>query len=278
MFNYFFGTKPSPSQYMKPYRNFARFTYRSDFEPIPGTRITSDSGWGCCYRCCQGFLCNYIIRINENDSEIMKKCFGNKKIFELFMDLLSSEFSIQNLAYENKKLFNLQPGKWGKPSQIAHAISEIMKRNGLSSYVSLNCIIEPKVIKSKSYPILLMISLMCGLNSLDPSFGPFLKYVFSLKENLGIVSGYYGSAYYIVDINESDEVLYYDPHTVNKAVKSEKQFDSFFEPQLHRMKLSKLNPSTLICFECIDEESTNLLIKNLTEFPNSPISYLNILY
>ncbi|KAH0790302.1 Clan CA, family C54, ATG4-like cysteine peptidase [Histomonas meleagridis] len=189
------------------------------------------------------------------------------------MDTLKAQFSIHNLSLENKNIFGIHPGTWGKPSQIANAISSIMTRHNLSSYVALDCNIEPEALSKKTYPLLLMIPTMCGLDTLDPLLFPFLKHIFTIKENLGIVSGYCGSAYYVVDIKDSEEVFYFDPHVVQKAVTKSEQFESFFSQPIQKMEMSQLNPSILLCFECPNEERTKNIIKELTEFPKSPLMY-----
>lgn len=239
-----------------------RFTYRSGFEPIPRTQITTDSGWGCCYRCCQGFLARFLLQVDE----------GNLCHFQ---DRLESIFSIQNLVLRTSKN-GVKPGEWAKPSQIATSVVEIFKSMGLCSYVCLDCTIS-RADLPQSFPMLLMISLRCGLDKLDTDFCPFIHKMLQLPESLGIVSGYLGSAYYVVGADESHKIFYYDPHTVGNAVIYTQQHKEFFEPPIQSMQIEQLNPSMLFCFACFDSNSLENVLKELQEIEHSPIQVCDII-
>ena len=268
---------PSNNDQKNEYSEIPRFTYRSEFTPIPNTSITCDSGWGCCYRCCQGIAARYIKIIHEKDPKIFEKAFnGVESYLSLFEDTLDAPFSIQNLVMETEKL-GVSPGEWAKPSQVAVSLSNIFNKYTLHNYVSLNCLIEPSKLQQAQYPMILMISLMCGLQEFDQAYFPFMKYLFTLPETIGIVSGFSGSAYYVVNINDSEVVSYFDPHVIQLAAKSSESNETFFNQKLMTMALSQLNPSILICFICLDKQSTDTLVKNICEFPNSPISLSEII-
>lgn len=252
------------------FRVRSRFIYRERFEPIPGTQITSDAGWGCCYRCCQGFLCEYVMRLCNRDLEVALRCFGGKKPFELFMDALSSEFSIQNIVCETQRLYGLRPGEWARPTQAAHAVAGLMRARGLSAHVAMNSVIDEAALDAQGYPLLLMVPLMCGMRSLEEEYMPFVLHALSQRASLGIVSGRAGAAHYIVG-SDGDNVLYFDPHKVGAAVTTVEQCASYFDPPLHAMRLSRMNPSMLLCFECVSAEATRSLVSALTDFPRSPV-------
>ncbi|OHT01447.1 Clan CA, family C54, ATG4-like cysteine peptidase [Tritrichomonas foetus] len=269
----FWGT--SKEDHTDEYKERPRFTYRSDFAAIPNTNIISDIGWGCCYRCTQGIIAQYLKIIDEINHSLILTRFSNIKnddIISLFEDTLEAPFSIQNLVSETSKL-GVAPGEWAKPSQIAIAFSNILDNFNLHNYTTLNCLIEPSKIQDDSkYPMILMVSLMCGLQQLDELHFPFLKYVFSLPETIGIVSGYSGSAYYVVKIDDSENVFYFDPHVVQPAVATPDLYETFYNQKIMMMSLSQMNPSILLCFVCRDRESTEKLVTNLSEFPGSPVS------
>lgn len=234
-----------------------RFTYRSGFEPIPHTAISTDSGWGCCYRCCQGFLARFLISVSNSN-------------LSLFEDRLGATLSIQNLVLGTSKI-GVKPGEWAKPSQIATSVVEMLNTIGFASYVCLDCTVARSSLP-KSFPMLLMISLRCGLDSLDPDFYHFIYKMLQLPESLGIVSGYLGSAYYVVGMDEpTQRVFYYDPHTVSEAVCCADHHKSFFEPPLQEMQIEQMNPSMLFAFSCGDSGSLDNVLDALTTVKDSPI-------
>ena len=104
-----------------------------------------------------------------------------------------------------------------------------------------------------------MIPLKCGLTNFDRSQFSFIKHIFSLQNTLGIVSGYSGSAYYVVKINDSEEVV------------SPESFDTFYNQKVMKMSLTQLNPSILMCFACFDKDSALKLMENIVTFPDTPI-------
>lgn len=256
------------------FKDRPRFTYRSDFSPILETSIISDCGWGCCYRCAQGIISKYMMLLHSINPTLIATNFNQiENTLSLFLDTDEAPFSIQNLVKETSQI-GVSIGQWAKPSQVAQAFGNIFGKYNIPFYFSCDCIIEPSKLQQGKYPMILMVSLMCSLASqFDESFFPFMKYIFSLKEIIGIVSGYSGSAYYIVKINDSEEVFYFDPHVCQPAAVSSDSFDTFFNQKVMKMPLSQLNPSILMAFICTDYKNACELVKSLVEFPNSPISF-----
>lgn len=273
MFNYIKGLwkHTDDDSNVEEFKNRPRFTYRSDFAPILGTSIISDVGWGCCYRCCQGIVAQYIKLYQAISPELFQKKFGIIENFlSLFFDTEKSVFSIHSLVSATKEI-GVAPGEWAKPSQVAQAFCKIFDRYSLSYYYLVDSIFEPSKIENIEYPIIIMIPLKCGLQTFDKSLAPFIKHVFSLQSIIGMVSGYSGSAYYVVKISESDEVFYFDPHVVQPAALSDESHDTFYNQKVMKMSLSQLNPSILMCFACFDKESAFKLMENLVTFQDTPI-------
>lgn len=282
LFQNFFCYKYKMLNYIKSFWNHSddnaeefqskpRFTYRSDFAPILDTTITSDVGWGCCYRCTQGIIAQYLKLFQAINPEIFTKKFGQvEDILSLFFDTKEAIFSIHNLVKAAKEI-GVTPGDWAKPSQVAQAFTKIFDQYHVSYYYVLDSIFEPSKIDHAEYPIIIMIPLKCGLTSFDRSHFPFMKNIFHLQNTLGIISGYSGSAYYVVKINDTEEVFYFDPHVVQPAATSNESFETFYNQKVMKMSLTQLNPSILMCFACFDKDSAYKLMENIVTFPDTPI-------
>ncbi len=50
------GVPPHVVAFLKHYNSIVWMTYRTNFEPIPGTVLTTDCGWGCMIRSGQMLL------------------------------------------------------------------------------------------------------------------------------------------------------------------------------------------------------------------------------
>ena len=247
--------------------NIPRFTYRRNFTPIPKTRITNDSGWGCCYRCSQGILGLYLRRLYK-----IKPEFSAHEYLSSFLDIPDAMFSIHSLVSETQKL-GVQPGNWAKPSQLSAAIVNILQKHNLSGINALNSTIEPELLEKVSYPCLILIPLLCGLSKFDESLFSFVYTCLQLPQSLGIVSGYFGSAYFLVGCSSSGTIAYFDPHVLQEAATTSNDFSTFFNQPIHQMKVSELNPSMLFGFFASTYEEATNIAKTLSEVQNSPILF-----
>lgn len=298
MKNFFRTLFSSAHELTDSYQHVPRMTYRSGFDPIPNvsTKITSDSGWGCCYRCCQSMVANYfrVVKkyINIEDYVRNTNFPSTNSFLSFFEDRVDAPLSIQNLVKETIKL-GVPPKQWAKPSNLASAFKNIFDENQLNCIISLNCPIAPSEVNSlPQSPILILVSLVCGFKSFDiERFGPFLKTLLTYEESIGLVSGRNDSARYVVNLvstkkdknsgshdpeNENIydyEALYFDPHIVQPAAKSDSDHGTFFNQNLMAMNFKKINPSILLGFACKDPQSADALLKKLSLLPNSPILY-----
>lgn len=256
----------------KRFQGLPRFTYRGGFDPFPDTTLKTDAGWGCCYRASQGVLARYTLLLHEKHRDLYNHIFGTKRSpLALFADVPKMPFSIHQLVRAAK----VTPGEWAKPSQVAIAINTIFNNLHLGCYASLQSGIELEVLEDLNYPALLLISLRCGLDNFEEKYLEFIRYILDRPESLGIVSGYSGSAYYIVGA-DNDHAFYYDPHTCQDAVKSTKEFGTYSHPPLLSMNLSQLNPSILICFALETKEDAICFSTEISSFTNSPVIFSNV--
>ncbi|OHT06355.1 Clan CA, family C54, ATG4-like cysteine peptidase [Tritrichomonas foetus] len=275
MSNFFRILFTKPDQLTEPYRKIPRFTYRTNFEEIPNTKISSDSGWGCCYRCCQSIAGNYLrILMSLDPKSILEndKLPKEENILLFFKDCLSAPFSLQNLVQETIQ-FNDKPGTWAQPSHVASAMKNLFQKHSLSCEVNLNVPVDFNLIDNLRFPCLYMFSLRLGLDKFEyKDYSEFLKAVFTFDETIGLISGRSGSAFYIVKIDDNGDVFYFDPHVTQSAMVESGHVLTLFNQQIMKMKMKNLNQSILLCFACKNNEETKTMFLKLSKLPNSPIA------
>ncbi|XP_062576752.1 uncharacterized protein LOC134238646 [Saccostrea cucullata] len=145
---------PNLERFKQDFSSLLWFTYRQDFHPIPGTKLTSDCGWGCMLRSGQmmlakAFIIHYLGRDwNVFSDQTREQETYRKQIIRWFGDYLCDEspFSMHRLVEVGKTL-GKQPGEWFGPASVAHILKETMIKgqrtqtvlNDLCIYVSQDC-------------------------------------------------------------------------------------------------------------------------------------------
>lgn len=107
-------------------------------------------------------------------------------------------------------------------------------------------------------PLLLVIPLRMGINSINPVYIQALKECFKMPQSCGVLGGKPNLAYYFIGF-VGDELIYLDPHNTQPAVDSESGTlvdDQSYHCQRspHRMKITSLDPSVALGFFCKSEE------------------------
>ncbi|KAM9451564.1 cysteine protease ATG4A isoform 2-T2 [Clarias gariepinus] len=107
-------------------------------------------------------------------------------------------------------------------------------------------------------PLLLLIPLRMGINSINPIYIQTLKECFKMPQSCGVLGGKPNLAFYFIGFI-NDELIYLDPHTTQSAVDSETDLmvdDQSYHCQRnpHRMKITSLDPSVALGFFCKSEE------------------------
>ena len=116
------------------------FTYRKNMPEIE-TGITSDFGWGCLLRCLQMIL---IASLNE--------LFPEKNHIQLFLDKPEALFSIHQLCYFKKALYDISVTDWIGPfaaSYIAHRINETSDTIDYNIIVAEESVIQRNLVLDK---------------------------------------------------------------------------------------------------------------------------------
>ncbi|XP_016347652.1 cysteine protease ATG4A isoform X1 [Sinocyclocheilus anshuiensis] len=107
-------------------------------------------------------------------------------------------------------------------------------------------------------PLLLVIPLRMGINSINPVYIQAFKECFKMPQSCGVLGGKPNLAYYFIGFID-DELIYLDPHTTQQAVDTESGSavdDQSYHCQRtpHRMKITSLDPSVALGFFCKSEE------------------------
>ncbi|XP_073790768.1 cysteine protease ATG4A isoform X1 [Danio rerio] len=165
----------------------------------------------------------------------------------------------------------MDPTQWRKYSSKKLALFDDW--NSLSVYVSMDntvviedikklCVRADLQLQSQQpldwRPLLLVIPLRMGINSINPVYIQALKECFKMPQSCGVLGGKPNLAYYFIGFID-DELIYLDPHTTQQAVDTESGSavdDQSFHCQRtpHRMKITSLDPSVALGFFCKSEE------------------------
>uniref|UniRef100_A0A8C1C096 Cysteine protease n=1 Tax=Cyprinus carpio carpio TaxID=630221 RepID=A0A8C1C096_CYPCA len=99
-------------------------------------------------------------------------------------------------------------------------------------------------------PLLLVIPLRMGINSINPVYIQAFKECFKMPQSCGVLGGKPNLAYYFIGFID-DELIYLDPHTTQQAVDTESGSavdDQSYHCQRtpHRMKITSLDPSVAL--------------------------------
>lgn len=266
-------------QSMTFFNQIPRFCYRQNFDPILDSKYKSDRGWGCCLRSTQGMIAQYILHLYSQFSAIYKKTFSRflktemASPLSLFFDSQEAPFSIHNIISSAKD--QIIPGVWAKPSIAAESINNIFNSLSLSCIIFKNFQISSKLEKI-TYPCLLLLPCLFGLNKFDMTFLPLLEALICMEGSLGFISGKGNSAYYIVGFEENS-FIYFDPHYTKPAFLKEGEDDikSLYSIKPKKIRMDKINPSILIGLMVrSDNELENLQII-MTGVNYSPFSILD---
>jgi cysteine protease ATG4 len=116
-------------------------------------------------------------------------------------------------------------------------------------------------------PIVIIAPIRLGLDTLNPVYVEPLQKVFEIPQTLGIMGGKPKSSLYFVGYQD-DEVLYLDPHTVQKSLPKgvTPNYKTYHCPQPRKMKILEVDPSMALGFLCQDRKDFEEFCKHAKDF------------
>lgn len=274
-------------EFQQTFQGITWFTYREAIEkPLVGTQITSDAGWGCMLRTGQMILCQAIKRHLIGGSfkigDVKNVDTRNKyfDILRMFLDNLTdhsassskspatpplSPFGIHSICQEGKRNLNLTPGQWYGPQMISVVLRNLCDKYKPVPNFSMHVCLDGNVffdeIEAKfedaSSAVFVLVPIRLGIDEIQPKYLEQVKYIFSIRQNVGIAGGKDHMALYFVGDEDTcrmeSGIFYLDPHYVNPAIPSSvinrpppKVFDLLpYMEQFHCSNLRMLSPRAM---------------------------------
>lgn len=265
-------------------KNIPRFTYRQGFTKLTNEShffpLRSDTYWGCCIRCGQSMLFQYMLKfyLNQCDEKdlTLKEIDLNTKILRDFNDVPEAKFSIHNFC---KEITNIggHEGKYVSVSKLSIVIKNLLSPN-YPVYVSENSTIvrdqiDPLFQNGKT--VLCLIPMKCGIDTFDQEYTQILQLSVGFETGLGFISGYKKRAYYFVGFDKH-QFFYFDPHETKSFVSHENDYVTYYEPELKSIGLTEISPSLMICFAWDSKEKMEETFYILSTLPGlSPITIID---
>ncbi|KAL0083106.1 hypothetical protein F4703DRAFT_1095013 [Phycomyces blakesleeanus] len=120
-------------------------------------------------------------------------------------------------------------------------------------------------------PVLLLVALRLGIDSLHPTYHAALKACFELPCFVGIAGGRPNSSLYFIGL-QGDELIYLDPHfsrpaleTKNVSEYSEKDLSTYHCPIPRKIHITQVDPSMLLGFYCQTQEDFDIFCSQISE-------------
>uniref|UniRef100_A0A3B4B3V4 Cysteine protease n=1 Tax=Periophthalmus magnuspinnatus TaxID=409849 RepID=A0A3B4B3V4_9GOBI len=272
-----------PEQFRRSFSSLLWLTYRRGFPLLPGSGLSTDSGWGCMLRTGQMLLAQGLLlhlmppgqNINNNTTGLGLPTFTqnsklgrqlslgslldrpmegtHRKVISWFADLPSAPFGIHTLV-DLGKSSGKKAGDWYGPSIVAHILRKAVNKSPdvsrLSVYVAQDCTVYKKDVSSlydiwTSVIILVPVRLGGQENCLACTV---------VLESLG------GS--------RNNNLLYLDPHYCQTTVvvtKGNFPLESFHCKHPKKIPFSQMDPSCTVGFYAKDPNDFERLCKDVTE-------------
>ncbi|KAI8646207.1 hypothetical protein BD408DRAFT_410377 [Parasitella parasitica] len=113
-------------------------------------------------------------------------------------------------------------------------------------------------------PVLMLVALRLGIDSLHPTYHPALKACFELPSFVGIAGGRPNSSLYFIGL-QGDDLIYLDPHFSRPALETKslsqytnEDFSTYHCTIPRKIPISNLDPSMMLGFYCRDRQELDL--------------------
>eukprot|EP00658_Telonema_sp_P-2_P055471 TRINITY_DN44093_c0_g1_i2.p1 TRINITY_DN44093_c0_g1~~TRINITY_DN44093_c0_g1_i2.p1 ORF type:complete len:361 (+),score=65.29 TRINITY_DN44093_c0_g1_i2:273-1355(+) len=265
------------------FKSLLWFTYRSQISPDAIPPFESDAGWGCMMRSGQMLLGQTLVflltpesrdwRLSSNDPHPSSP---HRQILRLFDDCVESPYSLPCIALEGLHKHNMELGEWYGPTTMCHVLRDLVARHQPDQLQVLvcsdGCIYRDQAINAGTRgtdhwsPLLLLLPLRLGLETLNPLYKPALLRTFAIQQTVGVMGGKPSASLYFVGA-EDENLLYLDPHIVQERVEMRGRFEtsSFHCSRIRQMRVDALDPCLAVGFLCQVEEEFEFLCAELAE-------------
>ena len=210
-------------------------------------------------------LPNFQIYWSEN-------CIVEKKLIDRFMEKIDDEkyieenfnslYIFRNEYYELKEQF------------LRNKYSNLNEENYNENE---NKIFNKK--REKNISGAIFISIRLGLSKVSPEYFQSIGEFFKIPYNIGFIGGENFKGFYYIGVNESNELLFLDPHLNQKAFNGyqelSKMFTSFIPYYVYKLPIEKISPALTLGFVFTNMIEFKELIKSLKLFSNKNNSILS---
>ncbi|KAL7718681.1 Cysteine protease [Entamoeba marina] len=222
--------------------NLIYFVYRTKFNPLPNTTLTSDCPWGCTIRATQMLLANSLSKLYETQA------ISKQSITSQFLDFMDDQcpFSIHRLFLTNSiVLGSVNGNSFLPPTLVCSAFTQLITE---STPFTIQLITHTFQIKSIEKPCIICVSY-----TLPDSFDNLLENVYSYHLFSGMVGGSHKKAFYFIG-KHTNQHLFLDPHVVKQTCSSPTNFDlNDYKPMLqniYAISSEHLDRSVVFAFTC----------------------------
>lgn len=118
-------------------------------------------------------------------------------------------------------------------------------------------------------PVLILVALRLGIDSLHPTYYPALKACFEIPSFVGIAGGRPNSSLYFIGL-QGDDLIYLDPHFSRSALETKSlaeytkdDFSTYHCTLPRKIHISSLDPSMLLGFYCRTSHDFEILCDQL---------------
>jgi cysteine protease ATG4 len=275
--------------FMKDFASRIWITYRRNFFiSISNISFSSDTGWGCMYRCAQMIMAEALVRHFlkrdwRHPSKIKHDIYFYKYILSLFEDNYTSpKFKLVNFqdmvhpppvtfCLKNMIVYNNNAiGKWIGSHQASYILQKCLFNDSLlnsqiTMYIAnqgvlyLDQILKQcqhlDVIKVIWKSLIILIPLRLGLHAINPHYYNHILSCLESKYSIGFIGGRPRSAYYFMGymICSNIPLLYFlDPHRTQIYSSSESLLYHDSNMNLPNIPLSALDPCLTLGFYISD--------------------------
>ena len=225
-------------------------------------------------------------------------------VVSLFADVATAPFSIQRIAAAGVGQ-GTPVGRWFGPTPISQVLAQLLARTleaapaaseaagasgaaapaasgsgaaadlGLSIHVAMDGSLYREQVQAVARqadgswrPVLVLLPLRLGLDTLNPSYAPCLCALFALRQTVGIIGGAPRRSFYFVGC-QGEQLLYLDPHEVQPALGLPLGAEQLRSCHCHHpprsIPVSQIDPSLALGFLCSSAQDFDELCASCAE-------------